>query len=162
MFGKLFEEAIELGLPAIQTQHPGFYYQQAAQHAVNRKKICYHEFVSLDADIPKIDLDYAKVWSRFSFPSIETSSQPFFYVSKQQLDFYGQRPWRANRLSLEPSDMKVEVEGIANCLIAERLQLDHTALIVAALTSAVNQFKNYKSPRMKQYLRESLTKTKIV
>lgn len=41
VFGGLFEEAIELGLPAIQTQHPGFYYQQAAQFAVQRKKACY-------------------------------------------------------------------------------------------------------------------------
>ena len=40
VFGDLFDEAIKLGLTAIQTQHPGFYYQQAANHAKNRKQLC--------------------------------------------------------------------------------------------------------------------------
>ena len=41
LFGDLFDEAIKLGLTAIQTQHPGFYYQQAANHAIFRKQLCY-------------------------------------------------------------------------------------------------------------------------
>lgn len=40
VFGDLFDEAIKLGLTAIQTQHPGFYYQQGANHAVARKQLC--------------------------------------------------------------------------------------------------------------------------
>ena len=40
VFGDLFDEAIKLGLTAIQTQHPGFYYQQAANHAISRKQLC--------------------------------------------------------------------------------------------------------------------------
>ena len=40
VFGDLFDEAIKLGLTAIQIQHPGFYYQQAANHAVTRKQLC--------------------------------------------------------------------------------------------------------------------------
>ena len=40
VFGDLFDEAIKLGLTAIQTQHPGFYYQQAANHAIARKQLC--------------------------------------------------------------------------------------------------------------------------
>ena len=39
VFGDLFDEAIKLGLTAIQTQHPGFYYQQAANHAIARKHL---------------------------------------------------------------------------------------------------------------------------
>ena len=38
IFGDVFEEAVRTGLPAVQTQHPGFYYQQAAQYAVLRRK----------------------------------------------------------------------------------------------------------------------------
>ena len=38
IFGEVFEEAVRLGLPAVQTQHPGFYYQQSAQYAVLRRK----------------------------------------------------------------------------------------------------------------------------
>lgn len=40
VFGDLFEEAIKAGLTAIQTQHPGFYYQEAARHAIARKQLC--------------------------------------------------------------------------------------------------------------------------
>jgi hypothetical protein len=36
-FGELFDEAIKLGLTAIQTQNPGFYYQQAACYSQDRK-----------------------------------------------------------------------------------------------------------------------------
>ncbi|EPY78844.1 trafficking protein particle complex subunit 11 [Camelus ferus] len=46
-FGDLFDEAIKLGLTAIQTQNPGFYYQQAAYYAQERKQLakalCHHE-----------------------------------------------------------------------------------------------------------------------
>jgi len=40
LFGDLFEEAVKLGgLTAIQTQHPGFYYQQATYHSVSRRQL---------------------------------------------------------------------------------------------------------------------------
>jgi len=40
LFGDLFEEAIKLGgLTAIQTQHPGVYYQQAASHSATRRQL---------------------------------------------------------------------------------------------------------------------------
>ena len=32
-FAELFDEAIRSGLPAVQTQHPGYYFQLAAHHA---------------------------------------------------------------------------------------------------------------------------------
>ena len=38
-FGELFDEAIKLGLTAIQTQNPGFYYQQAACYSQERKQL---------------------------------------------------------------------------------------------------------------------------
>ena len=40
LFGDLFDEAVKLGgLTAIQTQHPGFYYQQAAYHSATRRQL---------------------------------------------------------------------------------------------------------------------------
>lgn len=39
-FGDVFDEAVKLGLPAVQTQHPGIYYQQAAALAAARKRAC--------------------------------------------------------------------------------------------------------------------------
>ena len=38
-FADLFDEAIKVGLTAIQTQHPGIYYQQAAYHTITRKNL---------------------------------------------------------------------------------------------------------------------------
>lgn len=40
-FGELFDEAIKLGLTAIQTQNPGFYYQQAACYSQDRKQLAH-------------------------------------------------------------------------------------------------------------------------
>jgi len=135
VFGGLFEEAIELGLPAIQTQHPGFYYQQSASHAVLRKKATLEDYASLDQSV----------------------TTPMPHVSPLHLEFYGQRHWRPNRLSLEPADMKAELDGLAGLLQRDRMEVDLTGLVVGALTQAVNQFKNHRSPRMKQYLLVQMT-----
>lgn len=39
-FAELFDEAIRQGLPAVQTQHPGYYFQLAATHATLRHNAC--------------------------------------------------------------------------------------------------------------------------
>lgn len=39
-FAELFDEAIRKGLPAVQTQHPGYYFQLAATHATLRHNAC--------------------------------------------------------------------------------------------------------------------------
>lgn len=39
-FAELFDEAIRQGLPAVQTQHPGYYFQLAANHAGLRQSAC--------------------------------------------------------------------------------------------------------------------------
>lgn len=39
-FAELFDEAIRNGLPAVQTQHPGYFFQQAAYHAGLRHSAC--------------------------------------------------------------------------------------------------------------------------
>lgn len=43
-FAELFDDAIRQGLPAVQTQHPGYYFQLAAKYASERqaasKEIC--------------------------------------------------------------------------------------------------------------------------
>ena len=58
LFADIFSEAIRNGLPAIQTQHPGLYYQQAAQHAIARRELA-EELCASDS-APKVD-----VWSSF-------------------------------------------------------------------------------------------------
>ncbi|XP_062584990.1 trafficking protein particle complex subunit 11-like [Saccostrea cucullata] len=128
VFGDLFDEAIKLGLTAIQTQHPGFYYQQAANHSINRKQLC-----------------------RGLCKPLNAVFQPDPLESLSNLDFYGQRPWRQGHQSIEPPDMQRERDGIM-ALQSLEIKVDHSWLIIPLLSSAVAQFKKYKSPRMKRYL----------
>ncbi|BFZ15043.1 hypothetical protein BsWGS_18082 [Bradybaena similaris] len=129
VFGDLFDEAIKLGLTAIQTQHPGFYYQQAANHAVFRKQLCQGLCMQ-----PQ-EIKSAEVVAEFLGP----------------VEFYGQRKWRQGHQSIEPPDLQVEREGILALQTKER-QVDHSWLIIPLLSSAVAQFRKYKSPRMKRFL----------
>lgn len=128
VFGDLFDEAIKLGLTAIQTQHPGFYYQQASNHAIARKQLC-----------------------RGSCKPLTSTQSPDPLESLNNLDFYGQRPWRQGHQSIDPPDLQREKDGIA-ALQALELKEDHSWLIIPLLNSAVAQFKKYKSLRMKRYL----------
>lgn len=128
VFGDLFDEAIKLGLTAIQTQHPGFYYQQAANHSISRKQLC-----------------------RGLCKPLTQVFQPDPLESLNHLDFYGQRPWRQGHQSIEPPDVQREKEGIM-ALQSLEVTVDHSWLIIPLLSSAVAQFKKYKSPRMKRFL----------
>uniref|UniRef100_A0ABK0LKY8 Trafficking protein particle complex subunit 11 n=1 Tax=Rattus norvegicus TaxID=10116 RepID=A0ABK0LKY8_RAT len=130
-FGDLFDEAIKLGLTAIQTQNPGFYYQQAAYYAQERKQhakaLCNH--------------DAAVV-----YPSPDPLETP-----TGVLDFYGQRPWRQGILSFDLSDPEKEKAGILAIQLKER-SVVHSEMIITLLSNAVAQFKKYKCPRMKSHL----------
>ncbi|CAI9171641.1 unnamed protein product [Rangifer tarandus platyrhynchus] len=130
-FGDLFDEAIKLGLTAIQTQNPGFYYQQAAYYAQERKQLakalCNHE-------------------ASVTYPSpdpLETQAGV--------LDFYGQRSWRQGILSFDLSDPEKEKVGILAIQLKER-SVVHSEVIITLLSNAVAQFKKYKCPRMKSQL----------
>jgi len=129
VFGDLFDEAIKLGLTAIQTQHPGFYYQQGANHAIFRKQLC----------------------QGLCMQPAEMKSQDEIDNYLGQTDFYGQRKWRQGHQSIEPPDLQKEKEGIL-CLQTMERKVDHSWLIIPLLSSAVAQFRKYKSPRMKRFL----------
>lgn len=130
-FGDLFDEAIKLGLTAIQTQNPGFYYQQAAYYAQERKQqaaqLCSHE-------------------TGVGNPAPDPQEAP-----TGALDFYGQRAWRQGHQSIDPPDPEKEKQGILALQVKERDVL-HSELIIALLSNAVAQFKKYKCPRMKSHL----------
>ncbi|XP_030047372.1 trafficking protein particle complex subunit 11 [Microcaecilia unicolor] len=130
-FGDLFDEAIKLGLTAIQTQNPGFYYQQAAYYAQERKQLasqlCNHD------------------------PSITYPSPDPLETTMGVLDFYGQRPWRQGILSFDLSDPDKEKAGILALQLKEK-DILHSELIITLLSNAVAQFKKYKCPRMKSHL----------
>ncbi|KAL4640529.1 trafficking protein particle complex subunit 11 [Arapaima gigas] len=131
-FGDLFDEAIKLGLTAIQTQNPGFYYQQAAHYAQERKRLV----VQLCGG-PESNLGY---------PAPDPLETP-----TGVLDFYGQRAWRQGHQSIDPPDPEKEKGGILALQTREK-EVPHSELIIALLSNAVAQFKKYKCPRMKSRL----------
>ncbi|KAJ8940840.1 hypothetical protein NQ318_005286 [Aromia moschata] len=128
VFGDIFDEAVKLGLPAVQTQHPGIYYQQAAQYAIMRKKSC-QELCS----------------SVIAYP------HPDPLEGANQLEFYGQRPWRPGKVTAEPPDPQVESNGIHAIQFLEK-QINHSNIIIALYGLAISQYKTYRCPRTRRHL----------
>ncbi|KAJ8983242.1 hypothetical protein NQ317_011651 [Molorchus minor] len=124
VFGEIFDEAVKLGLPAVQTQHPGIYYQQAAQFAILRKKSC-QELCSAIIAYPHPD-------------PLEGASH---------LEFYGQRPWRPGKVTAEPPDPHLESNGIQAIQFLEK-----QSLIISLFGLAISQYKTYRCPRTRRHL----------
>ncbi|XP_033218517.1 trafficking protein particle complex subunit 11 [Belonocnema kinseyi] len=128
-FAELFDEAIRQGLPAVQTQHPGYYFQLAARHASHRqaaaKEIC---------------------------NNVETYPEPDPLTGKEKLEFYGQRPWRPGKLSAEPADIMGETSAIQALQFREKTTVNHSMIIIGLLGNAISQFKIYRCPRMRRVL----------
>lgn len=126
-FGELFDEAIRAGLPAIQSQHPGFYYQHAAQFTVKRRQamrsVCAE---ALQYPPPPDPMDGI-------------------------VEFFGQRPWRPGRLSADPHDPQKEQAAVLALQYKERI-FNHSAMIISFLGCAISQFKTFHSPRMRKQL----------
>lgn len=126
-FGELFDEAIRAGLPAIQSKHPGFYYQHAAQFTVKRRQAM--RSVCLEA---------------LQYPP---PPDPL----EGTVEFYGQRPWRPGRLSADPNDPQKEQAAVLALQYNER-NFNHSTMIISFLGSAISQFKTFHSPRMRKQL----------
>jgi hypothetical protein len=105
LFGELFDESIKKGpLTAIQTQHPGFYFHPSANHAIQRRN--YHkDLVSILATQKPHD---SKILDALN-----------------QLEFYGQRPWRQGQQAIEILDQQKEKDGIL-CLLELESKEIHT------------------------------------
>ncbi|XP_053614976.1 trafficking protein particle complex subunit 11 [Plodia interpunctella] len=126
-FGELFDEAIRAGLPAIQSQHPGFYYQHAAQFTVKRRQAM--------RSVCNEALQYP----------------PGPNPLEGTVEYYGQRPWRPGRLSADPHDPQKEQAAVTALQYNERI-FNHSAMIISFLGCAISQFKTFHSPRMRKQL----------
>jgi hypothetical protein len=62
-----------------------------------------------------------------------------------QSEFYGQRPWRPNRL--DPVDLQREREGILALQYRERTLVPHSRLIIDLQAAALRQFALFGSTR---------------
>ncbi|XP_014211822.1 trafficking protein particle complex subunit 11 isoform X2 [Copidosoma floridanum] len=128
-FAELFDEAIRQGLPAVQTQHPGYYFQLAATHATQRHNSC--------KELCK---------------NVEIYPDPNPLAGEEKLEFYGQRPWRPGKLNAEPADMAREAAAIQALQYKEKMTVNHSMIIIGLLGNAISQFKIYRCPRMRRLL----------
>ncbi|XP_051176751.1 trafficking protein particle complex subunit 11 [Leptopilina boulardi] len=128
-FAELFDEAIRQGLPAVQTQHPGYYFQLAAKYASERqlasKEIC---------------------------SSVKSYPEPDPLGDEEKMEFYGQRPWRLGKLNAEPADSMGETAAIQALQFREKTTVNHSMIIIGLLGNAISQFKIYRCPRMRRVL----------
>lgn len=67
------------------------------------------------------------------------------------IDFYGQRPWRTGKVSGETVDPQTENNGIKALQYFEK-QVNHSAIIISLYGLAILQYKTYKCPRMRRHL----------
>ena len=106
------------------------YYQQAANYAVQRRKLA-EELCS----------------EAMTYPD------PDPLISQNSLEYYGQRPWRPGKVSIEPPDMELEQKGISALLFRERnLKPTHSEVIVDLFRKAIEQYKIFRSPRAESNL----------
>uniref|UniRef100_A0A0C9PXS3 TRAPPC11_0 protein n=1 Tax=Fopius arisanus TaxID=64838 RepID=A0A0C9PXS3_9HYME len=126
-FAELFDDAIRQGLSAVQTQHPGYYFQIAATHAGARqtasKELCEN--------------------------ALKVEPDPL--AEEAKMEFYGQRPWRPGKLSAESADALKEALGIQALKWREK-NVDHSMIIIGLLGNAMSQFKIYQCPRTRRFL----------
>lgn len=128
VFGDIFDETVKLGLPAVQTQHPGIYYQQAAQYAIIRKNV-----------------------SKELCSNVTNYPQPDPLENFALMEYYGQRPWRPGKLTQDSPDPQTEQNGI-NALQFLEKQVNHSNIIITLYGLAISQFKTYKCPRTRKHL----------
>lgn len=124
LFGELFDGAIQNGLAAIQTQHPGFYFQSAANQAVERRNA-------------------ARMLC--SDPIYYQASDPLAELSPDRCECYGQRLWRTTQQSIQSGsevlDSAAEQAGFFS-LKWKEARVDHTnSFVIPLLNSSMGYFK---------------------
>lgn len=72
-------------------------------------------------------------------------------INEDSLEYYGQRPWRPGKVSIEPPDMELEQKGIKALLFREK-NFNHSETIVDFLKKAIFHYKIFRSPRAESNL----------
>ena len=76
------------------------------------------------------------------FSDAMTYPDPDPLISQNSLEYYGQRPWRPGKVSIEPPDMELEQKGISALLFRERnLKPTHSEVIVELFKKAIGKGK---------------------
>ena len=93
------------------------------------------------------------LYTFFIFSDAITYPDPDPLISQSSLEYYGQRPWRPGKISIEPPDMELEQKGISALLYRERnLKPTHSEVIVDLFRKAIEHYKIFRSPRAESNL----------
>ena len=89
----------------------------------------------------------------FVYSDAVTYPDPDPLISQGSLEYYGQRPWRPGKVSIEPPDMELEQKGISALLFRERnLKPTHSEVIVDLFRKAIEHYRIFRSPRAESNL----------
>ncbi|XP_064547367.1 trafficking protein particle complex subunit 11 [Drosophila montana] len=126
VFAELFCEAIKNGLPALQTQHPGIYFQKAAEYVIKRREAVQQASATL-------------LSTSSTKPMTASQTQSSLYT-----EFFGVRAVKTG----DPV-----AEQLANVQLCElECNYNHSSAIIALLSQAMAQFKIYKCLRFRKKL----------
>ncbi|CAB4066450.1 TRAPPC11 [Lepeophtheirus salmonis] len=92
VFAQLFEKTISSSSgnnAASQAQHPGVYYQQAASHAISRRQQSEEAIQEEPNNFENVNMNLLE--------------------NADHLEYYGQRPWRPGKATLEPPDKSISI-----------------------------------------------------
>ncbi|XP_040569787.1 trafficking protein particle complex subunit 11 [Lepeophtheirus salmonis] len=135
VFAQLFEKTISSSSgnnAASQAQHPGVYYQQAASHAISRRQQSEEAIQEEPNNFENVDMNLLE--------------------NADHLEYYGQRPWRPGKATLEPPDVERENAGIRALIYWEKMNVNDSQIIITLLKKSISIFEMFKSPRMTAHL----------
>ncbi|XP_037959317.1 trafficking protein particle complex subunit 11-like [Teleopsis dalmanni] len=128
VFADLFCEAVKNGLPALQTQHPGIYFQKAAEYIIKRKEAFFQSSAILLSPTEPM-----------SPTTLQNNNTMNLYT-----EFFGIRAVKTG----EPASEQQTI-----MLIRENEKLfNHSNAIINLLGQAMGQFKIYKCLRFRKKL----------
>ncbi|XP_004344385.2 hypothetical protein CAOG_06764 [Capsaspora owczarzaki ATCC 30864] len=160
VFAELFENALAYNLvPTTQSQHPGFYYRQAAVHAMDEKA---HAAVQCASVKPLFDQLRASAPAASSTassadPRGRAGSLVNALPSREEfsiVEYYGHLPKVTNTSTLCKTE---EDSTVLKAILASsdedrrklaELLVDHSGLIITLLSMAREHFKKMRSARM--------------
>jgi len=128
MFAGLFEQAVANGLVPSLSQHPGFYFYEAASQAIARR-LCSQNITVQEPEELMLRL----------------------LSDNSTVEFLGQRPWRPGCQTLETLDPDRESEGIKALQFLEK-SVSHHVIITGLISSAIIHFKKNKCFRLKKLM----------
>ena len=129
-FGDLFNDTVCAGLTALQTKHPGFYYLQAAQFHMERRKLV----------------------EAFKDVVIAISKEGELNIKIPETKYFGQFPWEGPPMYGTMINSDISPEDYMRYYQKQELEFDYSRVIIPLLNKAVGHFKQYKPTRMKRFL----------